>query len=270
MSAVSTEVHKPQSLIARMAGRYGVDADKMMATLKATAFKGNVSTEQMMALCIVAEQYGLNPWTKEIYAFPDRNNGIVPVVGVDGWSRIINSDKNFDGMDFEQDAESCTCRIYRKDRSHPIEITEWMSECARDVGPWKTHPKRMLRHKAMIQCARIAFGFVGIYDEDEADRIIENVTPIAGKNDPRGDLSEVDLDLRNRHVATITDLLNQDKDEFAIAQDLRDFTEENLARFNELYISVLDELKRMKVITKANWDKFLKTYPEEQERVHGV
>jgi hypothetical protein len=29
----------------------------------------------------------------------------------------------------------------------------------------------MLRHKAMIQAARIAFGFAGIYDEDEAQRI---------------------------------------------------------------------------------------------------
>lgn len=29
----------------------------------------------------------------------------------------------------------------------------------------------MLRHKALIQCARVAFGFSGIYDEDEARRI---------------------------------------------------------------------------------------------------
>lgn len=269
-TAVSTETHGKTSILARMAERYGVDQDKMLITLKATAFRGNVSNEQMMALCIVAEQYNLNPWTKEIYAFPDKNNGIVPVVGVDGWSRIINSDKNFDGMDFEQNDDSCTCRIYRKDRAHAIAVTEWMEECYRDLGPWKTHPKRMLRHKAMIQCARLAFGFVGIYDEDEGERIQEaiNVTPKAP--DPRGDLSEVDLDLRNKHVSTITDLLAQDKDEFAIAQDLRDFTEENLSRFNELYISVLDELKRLKIITKANWDKYLKLYPEQQERSRGV
>jgi hypothetical protein len=31
----------------------------------------------------------------------------------------------------------------------------------------------MLRHKAMIQCARLAFGFGGIYDQDEAERIAE-------------------------------------------------------------------------------------------------
>jgi len=152
----------------------GTDGGELLSVLKSTAFRGQVSDAQMTALLIVAQQYGLNPWTKEIYAFPDRQNGIVPVVGVDGWSRIINSHGQFDGMDFAQDDESCTCVIYRKDRAHPIKVTEWMAECRRDgVGPWKSHPRRMLRHKAMIQCARIAFGFVGIYDEDEAQRIIE-------------------------------------------------------------------------------------------------
>ena len=151
------------------------DGAGLMETLKATAFKGPVTDAQMTALLIVANNYGLNPWTKEIYAFPDRNNGIVPVVGVDGWSRIINSHPQFDGMDFEQDEESCTCIVYRKDRNHPIKVTEYMAECRRDgVGPWKSHPRRMLRHKAMIQCARLAFGYSGIFDQDEAERIVEN------------------------------------------------------------------------------------------------
>ncbi|WP_082551420.1 phage recombination protein Bet [Pseudorhodoferax sp. Leaf265] len=163
------------TLTSKLAARLDMgDGAGLMETLKATAFKGQVSDAQMTALLIVANQYGLNPWTKEIYAFPDRNNGIVPVVGVDGWSRIINSHPEFDGMDFEQDDEGCTCRIHRKDRKHPICVTEFMAECRRDgVGPWKSHPRRMLRHKAMIQCARLAFGYGGIYDQDEAERIID-------------------------------------------------------------------------------------------------
>lgn len=172
------EIAKPTQasktgLMATMAGKFGVPEAEMLATLKATAFKGQVSDAQMTALLIVANQYGLNPWTKEIYAFPDKNNGIVPVVGVDGWSRIINEHSQFDGLDFEQDDEKCTCIIHRKDRAHPIKVTEYMAECKRDMGPWKSHPKRMLRHKALIQCARLAFGYVGIFDEDEADRIVE-------------------------------------------------------------------------------------------------
>lgn len=142
----------------------------LIETLKKTAFKGAVTDEQMAALLIVANQYKLNPWTSEIYAFPS-NGGITPVVGVDGWARIINENPQFDGMDFEQDSESCTCRIYRKDRAHPVCVTEFMEECRRNTQPWKSHPKRMLRHKAMIQAARLAFGFAGIFDEDEAERI---------------------------------------------------------------------------------------------------
>lgn len=160
----------------------------LIETLKATAFKGQVSDAQMTALLIVANQYGLNPWTKEVYAFPDKNNGIVPVVGVDGWARIINTNVQFDGMEFEQDAEKCTCKIYRKDRSRPTSVTEYMSECKRpNVGPWQSHPMRMLRHKAMIQCARLAFGFGGIYDQDEAERIVEKDMGAAEVVTPRAE-----------------------------------------------------------------------------------
>lgn len=168
------------TLTSKLASRFDMgDSPELLDTLKATAFKGQVSDAQMTALLIVANQYGLNPWTKEIYAFPDKNNGIVPVVGVDGWSRIINEHPQFDGIDFEQSESECTCIIYRKDRSHPIRITEYKNECSRNTGPWQSHPKRMLRHKALIQCARIAFGYTGIYDQDEAERIVEGTDHIS-------------------------------------------------------------------------------------------
>jgi phage recombination protein Bet len=188
-------VVKKQSLVAKMAERFGVDPDKMMNALKETAFKvkdKQVSNEQMMALLVVSDQYGLNPWTKEIYAYPDKG-GIVPVVGVDGWSRIINENSMLDGIDFRFSDETVDhkgikchewveCVIYRKDRQHPTVVREYFSEVVRKLNyptPWDTHPNRMHRHKALIQCARIAFGFVGIYDQDEAERIIEkDVTPV--------------------------------------------------------------------------------------------
>lgn len=171
------------------------DGSDLANTMKATCFKGNtqVSDAQMTALLVVAQQYGLNPFTKEIYAFPDKG-GIVPVVGVDGWARIINSHPQFDGMDFNQDAESCTCTIYRKDRSHPTKVTEWMAECKRpNVGPWQSHPYRMLRHKAMIQSARLAFGFVGIYEQDEAERIVEATAPAKQIDPATGEIKPKEL-----------------------------------------------------------------------------
>jgi phage recombination protein Bet len=188
MSNIQT-VPPKASILTKFSERFNVEPTKMLETLKATAFKGNVSNEQMIALLIVADQYQLNPFTKEIYAFPDKNNGIVPVVGVDGWSRIINEHPQFDGMSFEMasDASECTCTIYRKDRAHPIQVTEYMVECKRaNVGPWMSHPRRMLRHKTMIQASRLAFGFVGVYDQDEAERIIEkDITPPGSLTEPQ-------------------------------------------------------------------------------------
>jgi len=184
-------IQPKQGLVGKFADKFGVDADKLLPALKQTAFRqsGNneISNEQMMALLIVADQYGLNPWTKEIFAFPDKG-AIIPVVSVDGWSRIINSNPAMDGIEFEYSPETIThsgkvchvwieCLIYRKDRSRPIRVREFFAEVVRDMGPWKTHPCRMHRHKAEIQCARIAFGFAGIYDQDEAERIMENSRP---------------------------------------------------------------------------------------------
>jgi hypothetical protein len=85
----------------------------------------------------------------------------------------MNRHPAFNGMqtEFTHDAHgklvAVTCRIHRKDRDHAVEVTEYLDECIRPTDPWKM-PHRMLRHKAVIQCARYAFGFAGIYDEDEA------------------------------------------------------------------------------------------------------
>ena len=185
-----------QTLTSKLAATFNMgDGSDLTNTLKATCFKSGtqVTDAQMTALLVVANNYGLNPFTKEIFAFPDKG-GIVPVVGLDGWSRIINSHAQFDGMDFEQDAESCTCIIYRKDRSHPVKVTEWMSECKRGTQPWQSHPKRMLRHKSMIQCARLAFGFSGIYEQDEAERIVEADAPKA-INPATGEITAVVFDV---------------------------------------------------------------------------
>lgn len=283
MNAV-TQLNPKTSLLARMADKFGVDPDKMLNTLKATAFKGDVTNEQMMALLIVAEQYNLNPWTKEIYAFPDKKNGIIPVVGVDGWSRMMNSNDDFDGLEFVEseemvegpDFKKCPawieCRIYRKGRSHPVSARERFDECYRPPfekdkykvnGPWQSHTSRMLRHKATIQAARLAFGFVGIYDEDEAERIVVDVTPKGP--DPRGDLSEVDHDLVNKHVSAIADILHSDKDEYGIADDLREYVAENLQKFNELYIVVQDKLKSQGIIPKAKFKEYLNLQPSGRE-----
>lgn len=177
---------EPPSVIADMAAKFGMDRKAFEVTIKKTCMPADVvvSNEEFVAFLLVAKEYNLNPITKEIYAFPKRGGGIVPVVGVDGWSSMINRNPQLDGIKFEDIREgekliAIKCSLFRKDRKEPIECIEYMEECKRsNMDTWKTWPARMLRHKALIQCARYAFGLSGIYDPDEAERInMVDVTP---------------------------------------------------------------------------------------------
>jgi len=174
------------SALQLMAGKYSVEPKKLLETLKNTVFRG-ATADGLAALVVVANEYGLNPPCKEIYAFPATGGGIVPVVSIDGWIRMMNDHPQFDGIDyeFEHDEQgklvACTSVIYRKDRTKPVRVTEYMVECRRNTDPWKME-HRMLRHKATIQGARVAFGFSGITDEDEATAtpgFTRDVTPVA-------------------------------------------------------------------------------------------
>ncbi len=184
MNAITKTEAPRQSLIATMAAKFNMEPKAFEATVRATVMPANHTNEQFAALMMVAKEYDLNPLLKEIYAFPAKGGGIVPIVSIDGWVNLVNSHPACDGFEFDfehmEDGTliSCTCRMYRKDRGRPVTVTEYLNECIRSTEPWKMK-HRMLRHKAMIQAARYAFGFSGIYDEDEGSKIAEmrDVTP---------------------------------------------------------------------------------------------
>lgn len=179
-----------KSALAVMGNRLNVEPAKLHKTLAQTVFKG-ASDEEMVALVLVANEYHLNPLTKELYAFPAKGGGIVPVVSVDGWISMANSHPQMDGVEFAfahteaGDLNACTCRIFRKDRERPVTVTEYLAECKRNTEPWKQMPSRMLRHKAFKEAARIAFGFSGVTDEDEARDIAANTQAVAQTNGRR-------------------------------------------------------------------------------------
>ncbi|WP_455474691.1 RecT family recombinase [Bartonella sp. B30(2025)] len=162
-----------------MAHKYGFSHDEFRETIikTCTSNKFPFSNEEFTAFICVANTYGLNPLTKEIYAFPKKGGGIMPIVSIDGWIKIIKANPNFDGMTFHDQLDNngnliaIKCSIRLKNIQDPIEVTEYLSECKQNTDIWIKYPARMLRHKATIQCARYAFGLSGIYDEDEAARI---------------------------------------------------------------------------------------------------
>lgn len=131
---------KPQgrSVLIDMATRFGMEPQAFEATVRATCIQ-KASREEFAAFLLVAKEYGLNPLTKEIYAFPAKGGGIVPVVSIDGWINLVNSHKACDGFEFDMehgengDLISCTCRMFRKDRGRPVTVTEYLSSVG--AGP---------------------------------------------------------------------------------------------------------------------------------------
>jgi phage recombination protein Bet len=195
-------IQKPSALVL-MASRLSVEPEKMKQTLKDTVFKG-ASDSELLALVVIANEYGLNPLLREIYAFPAKGGGITPVVSIDGWISMVNRQPQLDGLEFEFEDQgnnipcSCTCTIYIKNRSHPVRVTEFYDECYRNTDPWKQMPRRMLRHKALKEAARVAFGFSGITDEDEANdikpasaRIVRSVTKPNFSKEPAPEIKAV-------------------------------------------------------------------------------
>lgn len=190
--ALATTAPKRSVLVAA-ADRFNMEPEAFEATLRGTVFPPSGTKAEFAAFLVVANEYGLNPVTREIYAYPKKGGGIQPIVSIDGWARIINEHPQFDGMDFAFEdlggdqskvpgslggpELGCTVTIWRKDRTKPIVITEYLSECYRNTDPWKMR-RRMLRHKTLIQGARYAFGFASIMDEDEAMAVVETLTPV--------------------------------------------------------------------------------------------
>jgi len=236
----SEQAQRPSAL-AIMAGRLSVEPAKLFETLKATVFKG-ASNEELLALTVVANEYRLNPLLKEMYAFPSKGGGIVPVVGVDGWIKIVNRQSQYDGVSFEWQfaddgkPEACTCTMKVKERSGDVIVTEFFDECYRNTDPWNKMPKRMLRHKAFMQAARLAFGLSGVYDEDEAKDIATTVTsyPIArtpiAMPEPLPDNPELEPEPKSKPepepeppVSPTQSLANLLEDNHVSFDDFRDF-----------------------------------------------
>lgn len=144
------------------------------------------SQADLERLLVTAERLSLDPLGGEIYALPRTSFGLTdtstngppnsPVIlalSIDGWSKVINAHPQFDGMRFSESQAQLgglplylECTLFRKDRRVATSVREYMSEANTESGAWLTHPRRMLRHNAMVQCARLSFGLGCLHEPD--------------------------------------------------------------------------------------------------------
>lgn len=164
-------VRQPINALTALTRQLGlVDQEEVYGIMMKTVMPSGSSNEEVAAFCMTAAAYGLNPFIKEIHAFRGKNGGIQPMVGIDGWLKLVHANADFDGMEHEyaEDGSWVECRIFSKSKSRPTVVREYMAENRVESSPvWKQRPLRMLRHRATIQAIRYFMGVGGLADREE-------------------------------------------------------------------------------------------------------
>ena len=188
MSEPSTELVtvKTAMLLPRLASAAGLEPAKFYSAVKTTCGCEGATDEHFAVLLMVADKYQLNPMLKQLYLMKTQK-GVQVIIPVDGWVPLLVHHPDYlahdvvlhwEGVAFNSKCLAASCRIWTRTRQAigqgPFEHAETMQECYRDTGPWKSHPTRMLGHKAVIQATRRCFG-IYVMDEDEARNIGETL-----------------------------------------------------------------------------------------------
>ena len=166
--SIKDDLSKPIELMDRLikkeistcAGLIGVEADELQAWID---LQIAVPAKSILTLLRVAKQYELDPLQEEVLLTQYDDHWQVSI-SVDGWIKLINRHPAFAGMSFTESPETdqglplwMECTIYRSDRAIPTTVREYLTEVKTDSDIWKKMPRRMLRHRTLQQCARLAF-----------------------------------------------------------------------------------------------------------------
>lgn len=185
-----------KNVVGDLAAEAGVSIDDFWAAMQRIAGSKDSKREDFVALVIMAGQYGLNPLRREI-GLMDTSQGPRVYVSSDGWTRVLTSHPDYMAhdvvehwsgpKDLQGTCDGVTIRIWSKKRKAegmgPFEWRELLREClvpprkrregGGDIlGPWQTHPVRMLKMKALGQACRFLWNMY-LPTEDEFERMDE-------------------------------------------------------------------------------------------------
>jgi len=165
-SSISQSIELFHSLIdkelIKAATGLGIDEAELKAWVD---LQIEVPAKTILTLLRMMQSLHLDPLSEEI-GFTQYDDGHWQVfITIEGCSKLLNQHPQFNGLIFHQ-AETLVegvpewieCSIYRRDRIMPITVREYLTEVRGENTIWQKMPRRMLRHRALQQCVRLAMG----------------------------------------------------------------------------------------------------------------
>ena len=148
--------------LAKSAALLGIDELELKAWVD---LQVEVPAKTILHLLRTIQNLHLDPLNEEI-GFIQYEDGLWQVViTIEGCSRLLNQHSQFNGLTFTQSdilvdgvPDWIECSIYRRDRILPITVREHLTEVRGENAIWQKMPRRMLRHRALQQCVRLAIG----------------------------------------------------------------------------------------------------------------
>jgi len=132
-------------------------------------YKG-ITIHNQFQLLRLANKYKLDTFCGEIGFFKNHQGEYQAWISTDGWAKLINEHLQFAGMSLKEANEFVEgvptwmeCSIYRHDRILPTVVKEYLIEVKTEQVLWQQMPRRMLRHRTIQQCARLAFN-ISMFD----------------------------------------------------------------------------------------------------------
>ena len=146
--------------LARAAAGLGIDEGELKAWID---LQIDVPAKTILTLLRSMQSLHLDPLCEEI-GFTQYDDGQWQVfITIEGCSKLLNQHPQFNGLVFNQAdtlidgvPEWMECTIYRKDREVPTTVREYLTEVRGENPIWQKMPRRMLRHRALQQCVRLA------------------------------------------------------------------------------------------------------------------
>ena len=146
--------------LGRAAAGLGIDEGELKAWID---LQIDVPAKTILTILRSMQNLHLDPLCDEI-ALTQYDDGQWQVfISIEGCSKLLNQHPQFNGLVFNQAdtlidgvPEWIECSIYRKDRTVPTTVREYLTEVRSENSIWQKMPRRMLRHRALQQCVRLA------------------------------------------------------------------------------------------------------------------